>query len=216
MRYVNELTQRMLAGEDTAEVLTLVGERARTLVGASAAWVVMPDTAGPDLRVVAAAGRVAGEIAGAALSPSTSLLARAMAGGRTVVVDHMKAEPSVWSEARSRGFGPGAYFPMISQDGPIAPWLWSVTPTPSRSTVSRVRLLRCSHRRPRRASPLAAPETSWRRCIWYLSMSGLPATCTTRSSNGCSGSVWVCRARTAWPAGPLARGSADPCRPSTR
>ena len=119
MRYVNEVTQRMLAGEDTAEVLTLVGERARTLVGASAAWVVMPDTAGPDLRVVAAAGRVAGEIAGAVLSPSTSLLARAMAGGRTVVVDHMKAEPSVWSEARSRGFGPGAYFPMISQDGPI-------------------------------------------------------------------------------------------------
>ena len=51
MRYVNELTQRMLAGEDTAEVLTLVGERARTLVGASAAWVVMPDTAGPDLKL---------------------------------------------------------------------------------------------------------------------------------------------------------------------
>ena len=53
------------------------------------------------------------------LNPSTSLSARAMAGGRTVVVDDMRAEPSVLSEARSRGFGPGAYFPMISQDGPI-------------------------------------------------------------------------------------------------
>ena len=31
----------------------------------------------------------------------------------------MRAEPSVLSEARSRGFGPGAYFPMISHDGPI-------------------------------------------------------------------------------------------------
>ena len=119
MRYVNEVTQRMLAGEDTTEVLTLVGERARTLVGASAAWVVMPDTAGPVLRVVAATGRGAHEIVGATLDPSTSLSAQAMAGGRTVVVDDMRAEPSVLSEARNRGFGPGAYFPMLTQDGPI-------------------------------------------------------------------------------------------------
>jgi signal transduction histidine kinase len=120
MEYINEVTRSVLAGEGTTEVLGLVSERARDLAGAAAAWVVVPDGSDPHrLRVLAGAGADVEGIVGAALDVSSSLSAKAMSAGQPVLVPDMQAEPAVVREAREAGFGPGAYFPMVTQDGPI-------------------------------------------------------------------------------------------------
>jgi signal transduction histidine kinase len=120
MQDVNEVTRQVLAGADITDILMDVSERARTLVGASAAWVVVPDERNPGrLRVRAAAGRGADQLIGAPLDAETSLSARSMRAGQPVVLPDMSVEPAVLSEARQRGFGPGAYLPMLAEDGPI-------------------------------------------------------------------------------------------------
>ena len=120
MRDVNEVTQRVLAGAEVHDILMDVSERARSLVSGSAAWVVVPDESNPDrLRVTAAAGRAADQLLGASLDAETSLSARSMLAGQPVVLVDMSAEAAVLLEARQGGFGPGAYLPMLTQDGPI-------------------------------------------------------------------------------------------------
>ena len=47
MRDVTEVTQLVLAGVEVADILSDLSERARTLVSASVAWVVVPDDAFP-------------------------------------------------------------------------------------------------------------------------------------------------------------------------
>ena len=102
------------------DILMDVSERARSLVSGSAAWVVVPDESNPDrLRVTAAAGRAADQLLGASLDAETSLSARSMLAGQPVVLVDMSAEAAVLLEARQGGFGPGAYLPMLTQDGPI-------------------------------------------------------------------------------------------------
>jgi PAS domain S-box-containing protein len=120
MRDVNEVTQQVLAGVEVSGILADVSERARALVGASAAWVVVPDEGANDrLRVTAAAGRSIDDLVGAYLDADTSLSARSMRAGRPVVLADMSVDPAVLIEARQGGFGPGAYLPMSAQDGPI-------------------------------------------------------------------------------------------------
>jgi PAS domain S-box-containing protein len=120
MEYVNEVTRAMLAGDDSTEVLGLVSERALALAGAAVTWVVVPDRADPhQLRVVAGAGTDVDRIVGAILDASSSLSAKAMAAGESVLVPNMHAEPAVLHEARAAGFGPGVYFPMVTQEAPI-------------------------------------------------------------------------------------------------
>ncbi len=120
MRDVTEVTQLVLAGVEVADILSDLSERARTLVSASVAWVVVPDDASPGrLRVRAAAGRGANHLVGASLDADTSLSARSMRDGKAVVLADMSGDPAVLSEARRGGFGPGAYLPMLTQDGPI-------------------------------------------------------------------------------------------------
>ena len=71
------------------------------------------------MRVVAGAGTDIDEIVGATLDASSSLSAKAMGAGQPVLVADMHAEPAVIREAREAGFGPGVYFPMVTQEGPI-------------------------------------------------------------------------------------------------
>lgn len=120
MEFINEVTRSVLAGEDITGVLELVSERAQVLAAAAVTWVAVPDQSGPHrLRVVAGAGADADRIVGATFDASSSLSARAMGAGRPVLVPDMHAEPAVLPEAREAGFGPGVYFPMVTQDGPI-------------------------------------------------------------------------------------------------
>jgi PAS domain S-box-containing protein len=120
MEDINEVTRSVLAGEDITEVLGLVSERARDLAGAAVTWVAVPDHSDPHrMRVVAGAGADADGIVGASLDASSSLSAKAMGAGQPVLVPDMQAEPAVLQEAREAGFGPGVYFPMVTQDGPM-------------------------------------------------------------------------------------------------
>lgn len=117
---VNEVTRRVLAGETQFEVLQVVCEHARQLVDADVAWVVVPDEeAGDVLRVAAVDGDGVEDLLGVTTTVESSLAARAMDSGRPVVVADMHAHPHVLAEARRAGLGPGAYFPMSTQDGPI-------------------------------------------------------------------------------------------------
>ncbi len=120
MEYINEVTRSVLADDDITDVMGLVSERARALAGSDVTWVVVPDGSDPhQLQVVAGAGTDVDEIVGATLDASSSLAAKAMGAGQPVLVPDMHAEPAVIREAREAGFGPGVYFPMVTQEGPI-------------------------------------------------------------------------------------------------
>ncbi|HET9733465.1 MAG TPA: PAS domain S-box protein [Acidimicrobiales bacterium] len=120
MRNINEITRQVLAGEDQSEVLSLICQRVLSLVGAMTSWLVLPcDADRTQLEVKAAAGVGGDQLVGAALDRANSFSARAMEAGVPVTVADMSSEPSVLEEARPIGIGPGVYFPLSTQDGPM-------------------------------------------------------------------------------------------------
>lgn len=114
LRHVNEISQHLLAGEATQETLRLIAQRARGLVGATAAWVVIPERG--ELVVEAADGESTDDLVGATLSATDSLSARTMADGQPLWVKDMAADPNVVPAGRSLGLGPGIYLPMLAKD----------------------------------------------------------------------------------------------------
>jgi PAS domain S-box-containing protein len=120
LRFVNEISQRVLAGGSTPDMLNLTARKARTLVGAAVAWIAVPDPAIRDQMVVAAAdGDLSDGLMGALVPRASSLAAQVMSEGQTLPVEDMTAEPAVLSEARATGLGPGLYLPMSSETGPL-------------------------------------------------------------------------------------------------
>jgi PAS domain S-box-containing protein len=117
--YVNEISRNALSGHHTDDLLQLTTRRARTLTGASIAWVAVRNARADEVVVAAADGPGAGGLLGQTLPASTSLAARAMAGGQTLVIDDLSAEPAVLPAARRVGLGPGMYLPMLAEDGPV-------------------------------------------------------------------------------------------------
>jgi two-component system, NarL family, sensor histidine kinase DevS len=116
LRFVNEISRAALAGVETGQLLSLVAQKARMLVGASVAWVALRSKR-DHIEVAAADGEVRDTLMGATVPVSTSLAARAMASEETVFVTNMAAEPAVLPEARTAGLGPGVYLPMLAEDG---------------------------------------------------------------------------------------------------
>lgn len=117
LRAVNDISQQLLAEPNAEESLALTASRARLLIGATAAWVVVPQQFGP-LVVAAADGAGTDALVGAELGEA-SLSARAMADGVTTPVADMASDNAVLAEARRLGLGPGLYLPMRAQNGPI-------------------------------------------------------------------------------------------------
>jgi len=115
LRYVNEISQHLLAGEPTSDTLGLIARRARNLVGAAGSWVVIP-SARKGLVVAAADGGGAEHLVGSTLSATESLAARAMAGGEPLWVKDMSADPAVLPAGRLLGLGPGMYLPMLANE----------------------------------------------------------------------------------------------------
>ncbi len=113
LRYVNEISRELLAGEDTADTLRLTANRARVLVEAEAAWIVVPR--GSSLTVAAADGTGAEVLVGANVPAGTSLSAKVMRSGRPLAIGEMAADPAVIAEARPLGLGPGLYLPMAAE-----------------------------------------------------------------------------------------------------
>lgn len=115
LRYVNEISQHLLAGEATSETLGLIARRARSLVGATASWVVIPSRR-KSLVVEAADGLGTEDLVGSALSATESLSAKTMAEASPLWVADMAADPEVLPAGRRLGLGPGLYLPMLAKD----------------------------------------------------------------------------------------------------
>lgn len=118
LRYVNEISQHLLAGEATSATLGLIARRARSLVGATAAWVVVPSRR-ESLVVEAADGTGTEDLVGSTLSATESLSARTMAEGAPLWIPDMAADPAVVAAGRRLGLGPGLYLPMLAKDVPV-------------------------------------------------------------------------------------------------
>jgi PAS domain S-box-containing protein len=117
--FVNEISRNALAGGDTTELLGLAAASARSLAGASLAWVAVMTESADEIIVAAADGDMADKVLGASVPVSGSLSAQAMVAGTTVAVDDMSANIAVIEQARGANLGPGLYLPMLAEDGPV-------------------------------------------------------------------------------------------------
>ncbi|MGO9149702.1 MAG: PAS domain S-box protein [Acidimicrobiales bacterium] len=108
---INEITQRLLAGEPTATTLELVACRARGLVDASLGWVVVP-SGKEDLVVSASDGEGAESIIGLEISSDGSIAKQAMTEGESIIVDDLSTEMTVPGEMKALGLGPGLFCPL--------------------------------------------------------------------------------------------------------
>ena len=117
LRYVNEISRHLLASEPTSDTLHLIARRARSLVGATAAWVVIPKD--DLLRIEAADGEATDDLVGSHLSATESLSARTMASASPLWIEDLSADEAVVAAARRLGLGPGLYLPMLAHDGVV-------------------------------------------------------------------------------------------------
>jgi PAS domain S-box-containing protein len=112
---VNEITQRLLAGEPTAATLELVACRARGLVDATLAWVVVPS--GRDGLVVSASdGEGAESIIGLEITSDGSIAMRSMTEGESIIVGDLSREVTVPPRMKALGLGPGLFCPLGMED----------------------------------------------------------------------------------------------------
>jgi len=112
----NDLTRRLLAGSALEEVLPLVTVKARALMAAAAAWLVMPSPDGP-LVVNAADGPGTDILLGVQLSEVTSRSAQVMQRGEVDLVADLSLASNVPKAAAVLGLGPGLYVPISSAAG---------------------------------------------------------------------------------------------------
>lgn len=115
---VIEVTRQLLAGASLEDTIALTLRRARELVDAAGAWLVMPS--GPDaLSIRAASGLGEADLVGIELSASTSRSARVLATGELHIVDDMSVATNVPAPAGGLRLGPGVYVPLGAEDEPI-------------------------------------------------------------------------------------------------
>lgn len=120
LRYVNEISSSVLAGERPAELLALTAERGRELLDAACSWIAVRQGDDPDDLVVAASsGLGAKQLLGRTVPVNTSIAARAMTRRIPLSIPDMSAEPEVMPEARQIGLGPGLYQPMLADEGTL-------------------------------------------------------------------------------------------------
>jgi two-component system sensor histidine kinase DevS len=110
---VNDITQRILAGEDPTEILPLVAGHARQLSRAQAVWVVTPSTGG-ELTISSVDGPGTEVLRGVALSGETSRSAEVMRTGESEVIDDLSRAANVPSEVVALDLGPGLYVPLVA------------------------------------------------------------------------------------------------------
>ena len=111
LQAINEITQRLLAGEPTAATLELVACRARGLVDAVLGWVVVP-SGKEDLVVSASDGTGSASILGLEITSEGSFAKQAMTRGESIIVADMSSETSVPPEMKALGLGPGLFCPL--------------------------------------------------------------------------------------------------------
>jgi two-component system, NarL family, sensor histidine kinase DevS len=112
---VNEVTQSLLAGTKSGEVLPLVARRARRLTHSDASWIVTP--AGPGNLIVSAVdGNGTQVLLGATLSPDTSRSAEVMRTGDPEIIEDLFTATNVPDAVVGLNLGPGLYVPLIADE----------------------------------------------------------------------------------------------------
>ncbi|HEY5273889.1 MAG TPA: PAS domain S-box protein [Acidimicrobiales bacterium] len=115
---INEITQRLLAGDETREILPFITERARDLCRADAVWIVAPAPSG-ELEVTAVNGPGTDVLLGVALSAKTSRSAEAMRTGHSEVISDLSEATNVPEAVVGLDLGPGVYVPLIADERPL-------------------------------------------------------------------------------------------------
>ncbi|MFE5140206.1 GAF domain-containing protein [Streptomyces fagopyri] len=109
------VTTALLTGEDAADALTTVAERARMLADASAGLILQP-TAEGGMKIVTAATPAApgdpGDIVGTTIEPGSPLL-RHLLACEPVFIDDSATDPRLTTHVRHR-FGPNMMLPLQS------------------------------------------------------------------------------------------------------
>ncbi len=114
LRAATEITQSLLVGAATEEVLQAIARSARRLADATEAGVVTAGDEPGSVVVAAAVGTRLPELMGRWYAPGT-LLARVMASRRSVVVDDLTAAATE-EDGRSLGLGPAMIAPIVGGD----------------------------------------------------------------------------------------------------
>ncbi|MFJ2391688.1 GAF domain-containing protein [Streptomyces sp. NPDC087843] len=109
------VTTALLTGEDAADALLTVAERARILADASAGLILQPTDRG-GMEIVAAATPDGcadpGDFVGTTIEPGSPLLAQLL-GGEPVFIDDSATDPRLTTHVRHR-FGPNMMLPLQS------------------------------------------------------------------------------------------------------
>ena len=115
---LNEIGNALVSELDLNRLLRLVATRLRELIDARLVAIMLP--AGDEMRVEAAAGDRAGEIAGAALPRSGSKAGRVLARRRSERIDSVFDDPDV-DQTATRMFGAttGLFVPLLARDEAI-------------------------------------------------------------------------------------------------
>lgn len=112
---LNEVTRATLEGGDVEEVLRMIAERAREIVGAALATIVTPLEPDSDgsLTVRVAVGAMAEELAEATAPAEASISQQVIDTGRPLMIPDLSSDPRVHQPVVSTGrAGPGIFVPL--------------------------------------------------------------------------------------------------------
>jgi len=108
-----EVTQAIIAGRDTTDILKLIAARARDLVGAAFAGIASPDAAGDELVVQVADGTEADAYGGSRLPLGHSLTGQVFATRQSLTVSDAASDARAYqSTLRLGNLGPALIVPM--------------------------------------------------------------------------------------------------------
>ena len=118
-----EVTTALLSGTEPDEVLQLVAARARDLVEADFAAIVLP--LGDTLVIEVANGDSAGRVTGKRIDPHASLIGDAFRGGTTIAIDDIHQSPHWPNNSETLDdFGPIIIVPLVAGGGARHGVLW--------------------------------------------------------------------------------------------
>jgi signal transduction histidine kinase len=115
---IREISLRILAGDATDSVIQLVAHRARALVGADSASVVLPSGDGA-LTVVVADGAHADELLGMVVPTAHSASGEVIRTGRPLIFVNAAGDPRIYQPMAETGqMGPAIFVPMAARGDP--------------------------------------------------------------------------------------------------
>jgi signal transduction histidine kinase len=114
---VNEVTQAILGGHESRDVLRLIARRARELAGADLATVAVPDGDGHGLILAVVEGTEAERLQGTRFTAEGTISGEVMASRRPLILEDVASDPRVTQPVVSMGnVGPAMFLPLAIPD----------------------------------------------------------------------------------------------------